>query len=209
MTKIYPNYPIAGPPVPSISACADGAGEVAVLTVWRKSLLFNCSGFTVFDARGNLVFRVDNYSSKSCSEILLMDADGKPLFMIRRKKLLITDRWHIYDGEASAAGRPRFSARKHASLLQSKSMAHVIPCNWDSGPMYGVEGSFSQKSFAIYDEQRRAVAEIRRKDPVAGIAFGEDVFSLVVQPGFDHGFAMALVILLEQMFRSRAASIKC
>lgn len=81
MAKIYPNSPISSSPLASISS----ESEPASLTVWRKSLLFSCSGFTVFDSKGNLVFRVDNYSSTSRNEIVLMDAAGKPLYTIRRK----------------------------------------------------------------------------------------------------------------------------
>lgn len=50
----------------------------------------NCSGFTVFDALGNLVFRVDNYVAGSKSEILLMDASGNALFTVRRKVLVLS-----------------------------------------------------------------------------------------------------------------------
>lgn len=66
---------------PLRSRMAGGGGAV---TVWRKSLLFNGNGFTVFDSEGNLALRVDNYASGR-NEILLMDADGKPLHTIRRK----------------------------------------------------------------------------------------------------------------------------
>lgn len=56
-----------------------------ILTVWKKSLLFNCEGFTVFDSKGNLVFRVDNYTICKKAEIVLMDASGHSLLTIRRK----------------------------------------------------------------------------------------------------------------------------
>ncbi|KAH0466313.1 hypothetical protein IEQ34_006416 [Dendrobium chrysotoxum] len=206
MTKIYPNSPISSSPLASI--CTES--EPASLTVWRKSLLFNCSGFTVFDSNGNLVFRVDNYSSTSRTEIVLMDAAGKPLFTIRRKKLSIADHWYIYDGEASAA-RPRFSVRKHVTLLPSKELAYVNHygrAGGEEGVIYGIEGSFSHRSCVVYDDRRRQVAEIRRKEAVAGVAFDGDVFRLVVQPGFDAALAMAVVILLEQMFGSRVATLK-
>ncbi|KAF3339024.1 NAC domain-containing protein 43-like protein [Carex littledalei] len=64
--------------------CGKGGGEAeVVLTVWRKSLLFNGHGFTVFDPKGNLLFRVDNYASESRGEIVLMDANSKPLLTIK------------------------------------------------------------------------------------------------------------------------------
>ena len=52
-----------------------------ILTVWKKSLLFNCSTFMVFDGKGNLVFKVDNYAARDKDEIILMDAFNKPLLM--------------------------------------------------------------------------------------------------------------------------------
>jgi len=59
-----------------------------LLTVWRKSLLMNCNGFTVYDSTGNLVFRVDDYCVSNLSnKVLLMDAAGKALITIRRKVL--------------------------------------------------------------------------------------------------------------------------
>lgn len=68
------------------SASAASAADAVVLTVWKKSLLPNCIGFTVFDTkRGNLVFRVDNYIAGNKDHILLMDAAGTPLLTIRRK----------------------------------------------------------------------------------------------------------------------------
>lgn len=82
MTKVYPN---ANAAAATATVATKSAGNAAVLTVWKKSLLFNCNGFTVYDGMGNLVFRVDNYMQGNKGEILLMDAAGKPLLTIRRK----------------------------------------------------------------------------------------------------------------------------
>ena len=82
MTKVYPN-------ATAVTAATDrqfkSDGNAVILTVWKKSLLFNCDGFTVFDGKGNLVFRVDNYVAGSKTEIVLMDASGRSLLTVRRK----------------------------------------------------------------------------------------------------------------------------
>lgn len=89
MTKVYPNsanasiVPAYEPP--KLKTSGSDQENATVLTVWKKSLLLNCNGFTVFDNKGNLVFRVDNYLAGHKGEIVLMDASGKPLFTIRRK----------------------------------------------------------------------------------------------------------------------------
>ncbi|XP_010921246.1 protein LURP-one-related 8-like isoform X1 [Elaeis guineensis] len=242
MTKVHPNASSVEASLRedfSGICCGGGVPETAVLTVWRKSLLFNGNGFTVFDAKGNLVFRVDNYASGNKGEIVLMDAAGKPLLTIRRKgfdsneerdvikklgdlfwiltrwcsrvqRLSLGDHWLIYDGEEAA--NPRFSMRKHVNLLHSKALAHVTPCHGGAkscvGTRYEIEGSYSQRCCAVYDERQRQLAEIRRKEAVGGVVFGVDVFRLIVEPGFDASVAMAIVILLEQMFGSRGSLLR-
>jgi hypothetical protein len=82
MAKVHPNSAavaaeLATPTTTSSRAAADQEPEPpTVLTVWRKSLLFTCDGFTVYDARGDLAFRVDCYaaSRRRRAEVVLMDA---------------------------------------------------------------------------------------------------------------------------------------
>ena len=35
----------------SLAERRGGGGDATILTIWKKSLLFNCSGFTVFDGK--------------------------------------------------------------------------------------------------------------------------------------------------------------
>jgi len=67
---------------------------------------------------------------------------------------------------------------------------------------YVVEGSYAERSCKVWNESRRVVvAEIKRKEASkGGVSFGLEVFLLVVHPGFDPGFAMDLVLVLDQMF---------
>ncbi|KAL9398980.1 hypothetical protein Peur_007941 [Populus x canadensis] len=212
MTKVYPNVaPTAAATnekqrqllkLKSSNNALD-ADHAVVLTVWKKSLLFNCNGFTVFDSRGNLLFRVDNYMATSGSngEIVLMDAAGKPLLTMRRKRLSLGDSWLVYDGETAI--NPEFSVKKHVSILNKKCLAHVSQAaGSNKNVMYEIEGSYAQRCCAVYDEKKRKVAEIKQKERVGGVAFGVDVFRLLVGPEIDSSMAMAIVILLDQMFGS-------
>ncbi|XP_057788815.1 protein LURP-one-related 8 [Salvia miltiorrhiza] len=202
MTKIYPNAASSSSspsPLSSSDDCKIGGDDPVVLTVWKKSLLLNCEGFTVFDPRGNLVYRVDNYMAAAKGHIFLMDASGATLLTIRRKKLSLGDTWLIFDGET--AENPRYTVRKNVSLLNSRCLAHVFQKK--SVPIYLIEGSYARRCCSVYDEKRRRVAEIKQKEAsVTGVAFGKDVFRLEVQPGFDAAVAMGMVILLDQMYGS-------
>lgn len=125
------------------------------------------------------------------------------------QKLSLGDHWLIYDGET--ATNPQFAVKKHVNLIGSRSLVHVTACCPGAAKSclsYEVEGSYSRRCCAVYDDQRRQLAQIKRKEAAAGVALGADVFSLIVEPGFDAAFAMAVVILLDQMFGSRGSLLR-
>ncbi|VVB02627.1 unnamed protein product [Arabis nemorensis] len=196
MTKVYPKFP---------STCDESfcdSKAAVVLTVWKKSLLFNCDGFTVYNANGDLVFRVDNYMNCSKDNIVLMDASGLPLLSIRRKKLSLGDCWMVYDGETERD--PIFTAKKNVSIITNKRRS-LVCVSAKKTILYEIEGSYGQRSCKILDERKnkKKTAEIKRKETViGGVAFGKDVFKLVVEPEMEPRVAMALTIILDQMFRS-------
>jgi len=205
MAKVHPNVlpssveraaaAAAGPP-----AAGGEEEEATSLTVWRKSLLFNCRGYTVFDARGDLAYRVDSYDAEA--EVVLMDPAGRAAFTVRRKRLSLSgERWLIYAGEET--WRPVYAVKRGGG---GKSMARVTPCavgaaaaagaaGAGSVASYEVEGSYARRRCVVYDAERRAVAEVQPKEAV-----GTDVFRLVVQPGVDVSLAMAVVVALDQLF---------
>ncbi|KAL3499292.1 hypothetical protein ACH5RR_038385 [Cinchona calisaya] len=193
----------------------NAAEECKTLTVWRKSLLFSCEGFTVFGSDGSLVYRVDNYTGRGRrpDQLILMDGSGMPvLTMFRRKKLGLIDSWLIYEGEVDdhsnkkkkKAKKPIFCVKKSLNILQANlnALAYVYRGMSDKRHYcYVVEGSYTHRSCKVLDESRRVVAEIKRKEAIiGGVSFGLEVFNLIVQPEFDSGFAMALILLLDQMF---------
>ncbi|XP_009780096.1 protein LURP-one-related 17 isoform X3 [Nicotiana sylvestris] len=190
------------------------------LTVWRKSLIFSCKGFTVIGSDGSLVYRVDNYSGRR-GQITLMDGSGKPILTICRHKQklrLVDNNWFIYEGEvgddnynssssksSSSRKKPIFSVKKQMKILHSNVnvLAHVYYQGISKKRYsYIIEGSYANRSCKVLDaESRNVVAEIRKKKAVTGgVTFGLEVFVLVVMPGFDSGFAMGMVLLLDQMF---------
>ncbi|KAF0892152.1 hypothetical protein E2562_013515 [Oryza meyeriana var. granulata] len=200
MAKVHPNLVPAAAVGPAGGERGEEEAAVATtLTVWRKSLLFNCKGFTVFDAKGNLAYRVDSYDSESGDEVVLMDAAGAPAFTVRRKRQLSLqgEQWLVFAGEADQAARrsPVYAVRR--SGRGNKSLASVTPCAGAGGASaaYDVEGSYARRCCVVYDGEKRAVAEVRPKEAV-----GTDVFRLVVQPGVGVSLAMAVVVALDQMF---------
>ncbi|KAK4410465.1 protein LURP-one-related 11 [Sesamum angolense] len=67
-----------------------------VFTVWMKSLILGSNGCAVFDSDGEIVYRVDNYCHKSSNQVYVMDATGKVLLTIVKKKFSVVGLWEGY-----------------------------------------------------------------------------------------------------------------
>ena len=197
MAKVHPNT------VPAPGAAVVQAGErveeaPTTLTVWRKSLLFDCKGFTVFDCKGDLAYRVDSYASETGDEVVLMDTAGRPAYTVRRKRFSLQgEQWMVFAG-GEEARRPVYAVRRSGGRGSGgKTLARVTACTAGAAS-YEVEGSYARRCCVLVEgESRRAVAEVRPSKEVVGT----DVFRLVVQPGgVGVSLAMAVVVALEQMF---------
>ncbi|GAB2224703.1 hypothetical protein Droror1_Dr00005471 [Drosera rotundifolia] len=210
--KVFPgNAPtvLSASPATDVKAIGDSDVVEVELTVWRKSLLFGCEGFTVYDRKGNLVYRVDDYGCGGVGwkgEIVLMDSGGVALLSIRRKRLILEETWLIYEGEvpgnpAIPTAPPLLSVRKNVTLLPCPTLAYVTTTTTTS---FIIEGSYSERRVAVYDNHKRRVAEIKQKEAVAGgVVLGVDVFKLIVSQGcVDATMAMGIVVVLDRMFGS-------
>ncbi|XP_020150400.1 protein LURP-one-related 8 [Aegilops tauschii subsp. strangulata] len=134
MSRIHPNAEA------SRRLLRDGAGAGAAeaapacYTVWmRSSMGFQgTDGFSVYDAGGELAFRVDNYSRRRkifAGELTLMDGHGAPLLSLRPQIISMHDQWNCYkapeEGQAKRArSQQLFSVRK-CSVLQNNREAEV------------------------------------------------------------------------------------
>ncbi|XP_057454172.1 protein LURP-one-related 12-like [Lotus japonicus] len=171
------------------------------LTVLKTSLFFAGDGFTVYDCKGQLVFRFDCYgpSTRDKDELVLMDPQGHSLLTLRRKKPSLHQRWEGFRGERTDGDKPMFSVKRSSIIGRSRTTLTVEVYD-NPGVEYLIEGCFPQRCCKIYNSTRKLVAEIRRKvDPTTSVMLGKEVFMLCVQPGFDGSFAMGLVLVLDQI----------
>ncbi|XP_016177366.1 protein LURP-one-related 5 [Arachis ipaensis] len=169
------------------------------LTVLKTSLFFAGDGFTVYDCKGQLVFRVDSYGpdARDRDELVLMDANGRCLLTVRRKRPSLHQRWEGFKGERREGDKPIFSVKRSSIIGRSSVTVEVYD---NPGEEYHIEGCFSHRSCTVFNASKEPVAEIRRKvDPTTSVMLGKEVFSLCVKPLFDSAFAMAFVLVLDQI----------
>lgn len=77
MAKVYPQEPTNSSP-----NCM--AYKQETYTLWMKSLVFHSNGCTVYDSKGDIVYRVDNYDIKGRRQVNLMDLQGRALCTIHK-----------------------------------------------------------------------------------------------------------------------------
>ena len=112
------------------------------------------------------------------------------------------------DAEVHMAGSA--AAAASSSSLSCKRPQAVAA----AAPGYRVEGSFSGRSCKIRRRSDgREAARVARKS--AGVAsrpaatLGDDVFSLVVQPGVDVATVMAIVVVMDRICRRPYTPMVC
>ncbi|XP_009773386.1 protein LURP-one-related 8-like [Nicotiana tabacum] len=164
--------------------------------------------------------------------LVLMDANGKPLLTLRpqMRSMQLQYEWKVYSGgeEDENNGNhspPLFVMRKPPlSLLMmmrttatNSCQAQVFTADGEndnvSRPDYRVEGSFRRRNCNITNSTGHIVANISRKVANATtrttVLISDDVFSLVVQPGFEPHIFMAFVIILDRMYPNSYAPLVC
>ncbi|XP_023632845.1 protein LURP-one-related 2-like [Capsella rubella] len=163
-------------------------------TIWMRSLVFHSKGCTVYDSKGNLIYRVDNYNSKSCSEVYLMDLYGRALFTLRQKKLRL---FKSSEGHNQTGTRFRLCKNFKISSRGSSSSYNVIMGSHrtddDQQSCYKIVHRGS--AFTIEDGSGRLMAEVKKKQSdIRGLDLGKDVLTMMVEPQVDHSLIMGIVI---------------
>ncbi|XP_057786880.1 protein LURP-one-related 5-like [Salvia miltiorrhiza] len=166
-------------------------------TVMKTSVFFAGDGFTAFDSKGELIFRVDNYDGGDSCEMVLMDRAGRCILTVRRKRPSLHQRWEGFVGEGRE-DKALFSVRRSSMIARPTGM--TVDVYSDPGEEYLIEGSFACRTCTVLNAERQVVAEIRRKvDIYANLVLSKDVFLLSVKRGFDSAFAMGLILILDQI----------
>ncbi|KAF7014138.1 hypothetical protein CFC21_028159 [Triticum aestivum] len=215
MARVHssPSFSSSSSPAAAAAACA-GERRGKVFTLWLKSLVLNGRGCTVYDSDGHIVYRVDNYGSKCSDNVCLMDLRGNIVVNIHKKKLAF-GKWEGYKWtgrkqEASAwfkVARPRGGIFHRSGGRPSSS-----PCEFESDAgramRYRIDDDGGARAgkracCRIVDAGTGlVVAEVKRKVTAGGVALGEDVLALVVEPGVDDSLIMGLVLVYGLMNRT-------
>ncbi|XP_057472463.1 protein LURP-one-related 11-like isoform X1 [Actinidia eriantha] len=202
MTKVHPKL-----------TASSTSSKQEVFTLWMKSLVLNGNGCTVFDSKGEIVYRVDNYNQKCSHEVHLMDLRGNVLFTILKKKSKVLRCWEGYRSAGADLNRGDlgFQVKKSFRILKGDSICEVV-VGFDKNQQnqYKMESRSSNSSWKIIDNlggivaeekqtstslQRDAHGQVKQKISACGVVLGDDVLTMVVDSNMDPSLVMGLIVV--------------
>ncbi|KMT04739.1 hypothetical protein BVRB_7g169200 [Beta vulgaris subsp. vulgaris] len=205
MSKIHPHLlaappsetPISDPSTSDHPLSISSSTGGKIFTIWMKSLILGGKGCTVFDSNGEVVYRVDNYSSKGCDQVFLMDSQGHVLLTILRKKYRLLARWQGYKDEKKKGASWWFQVSKSWKIPKRPLGCEMVVNLYHDkkSPAFKiVKGKSELTSCKIVDRVGGLIAEVKRKQSIGGVVLGNDVMTLVLEPNIDPSLIMGLMI---------------
>ncbi|XP_066356728.1 protein LURP-one-related 5-like [Miscanthus floridulus] len=183
-------------------------------------LLMDGKGTPLLSLRPQLLSLHDRWNCYTATEDAAFDKKAssnspaqQQVFTMSRCSALrsSSDNAEVHMSSSRAAGSAAAALPSSSSSLSCK---HAQAVSAAPAPGYRVEGSFSRRSCKIrHGSDGREAAQITRKSagvvsrPVAML--GDDVFSLVVQPGVDVTTVMAIVVVMDRICRRPYTPMVC
>lgn len=116
------------------------------------------------------------------------------------------ERWDGFKGETDSREMKTSQLFSIKKLDVARNNGHAVVFIGGNFPVptFYLEGDYSKRSCKIrVAATRQVAAEICRKQVNPAVLLGSDVFSLIVQPGFDNELMMAFIIVMDRMSRKR------
>ncbi|CAI9294319.1 unnamed protein product [Lactuca saligna] len=209
----------------SLSLCVCVCTYVRILTMAEPS--YSCAPVSVIGSqfmapfqldvivdttlRGNIVITDMNHKIllkvKPCDtsfrhQRVLVDADDKPIAMIREKLMTLHGRWSVFRGESESNSDIIFSAKIH-NLIQFKTGVDVFLENKTSCADvcdFKMKGSWSNRNCTIFvGGTSTPIAQMSKMQSSKNMKWVEGKFMVTIYPKVDYAFVVTLIAIVEAM----------
>ncbi|PPE01842.1 hypothetical protein GOBAR_DD01109 [Gossypium barbadense] len=173
MAKVHPTEPqVSGP-------CSMNSAGKKTFTLWMKSLVCHTNGCTVFDSKGQIVYRVETTTPK---------------------KLQILGCWNGYRGNFTSRKKekPSLQVKKCCRILRGDLVCEV---RVGFNKYFMVSLGRKKQGFKIVNSGGDIIAEVKQKQLPTGMVLGDDVLTLEIEPSIDQALTVALVLVYGLMNR--------
>ncbi|CAI9779865.1 unnamed protein product [Fraxinus pennsylvanica] len=194
--------------IPIVSKAFCSLSEV-VLVVRRRPHVVNGGGFVVTDCKQRAIFSVDGCGILGKKEeLILRDANGNPLLLIRRKggiveALSITRTWKGYKNDFLGSQKLVFTLKEPNTLCLSNKNSIRISIESKELSNYGnfeIRGDFSDKDCSIVNSRGDAIAQVGVQEELEQVMTSKDLYHVSIKPGIDQAFVFGVIAILDYIY---------
>ncbi|KAI5059019.1 hypothetical protein GOP47_0025338 [Adiantum capillus-veneris] len=197
-----PHYLIKLPPILGAQFALPFPLHLVVLKKKGASPVYNVGDFCFLDPHGKVLFLASARNEHTRNKRVLLNSAGIPILSAHRKMLSFYNRWDAFRGEAVKDDDSLFSVKKSA-YFQIKTSLHVfVASQKESKPSFKVKGNYHERDCMVL-HGTQSIAEVKRKAMDGNLGSEKDTFVIMVQPGVDHAFIAALIIIMDEIHRDQ------
>ncbi|KAJ9547701.1 hypothetical protein OSB04_020244 [Centaurea solstitialis] len=156
----------------------------------------------ITDINNKLLLKVKPCNTTFHNQRVLLDADDRPIGVLREKNMTEHARWNVFRGNTKANSELLFTT-KTTHMIQQKTSVDVFLANKKGSKNdcdFKVKGSWSQRNCTIcMGDSSTTIAQMQRVQPFENVKFGEDKFVVTIHPNVDYAFVVALIAIVDAM----------
>ncbi|KAI3781396.1 hypothetical protein L2E82_11410 [Cichorium intybus] len=163
----------------------------------------NSSGnLVITDTNHKIMLKVKRCDTSFHSQRVLLDADDKPIVMMREKIMTEHDRWNIFRGDSKSKSDIIFTT-KTPHMIQFKTCVHVFLANKTSSKGvcdFKIQGSWSKRNCTIFKgDTSTTIAQMYKMQSSENVKFVKNKFMVTIYPRVDYAFVVTLIAIVEAM----------
>ncbi|XP_076904200.1 protein LURP-one-related 10-like [Bidens hawaiensis] len=160
---------------------------------------YPCRNLVVTDINHSIILKVKPYDTRFHRQRVLLDANDKPIVMLRQKHLTMHGRWNAFRGDSKANSDIIFSA-KTEHVIQFKTNVSVTLTNKMGGNDncdLRIKGSWSKGNCTIFmGDSSIAIAQMHKPETSK---YAKSKFTVTIQANIDYACVVALLAILDAM----------
>ncbi|KAI3829007.1 hypothetical protein L1987_03120 [Smallanthus sonchifolius] len=158
---------------------------------------YPCRHLVITDSDHKIMLKVKPYDTTFHCQRVLLDANDKPIAMLREKNMSMHSAWNIFKGESKADSDMIFST-KAEHMMQFKinfSVKLANKRNNNNDCDLRIKGSWSKKNCTIYmGDSSTAIAQMHKPQ---NLKYATDKFTVTIQPNIDYACVVALFAIVD------------
>jgi hypothetical protein len=156
----------------------------------------------VTDINHKILLKVKPCTTHFNSQLVVLDADDKPIVTIREQSLTAHGGMNVFRGDSKNKSDLIFHTKKH-HLIQMKTNVDVFLGNKASGKHvndFNIKGNWSKKDCTINRGDTSAtIAQMYKMQSTDKKKFVNDKFMTTIYPTVDYVFVVTLIAIVEAM----------